>query len=129
MYLVQRFNRPQEAKEFLAQAEKMQLSELALSHLALLRGIIAFRENDFSAMDKDVREALADFEKHPPAKRFIYEASILNCKGYLAVSCAALGRKKEARKYFTQVKKYLDVTDRKDVIKGYEDWIGRTVRS
>ena len=127
MYLVGRFNRPQEARQFLALAEKMQLTELAISHLAVLRGGIAFREKDFSAMDKYVREALADFEKRPPAKRYIYEAVILNCKGYLAVSSAALGRKKEARKYFAQTEKYLELIDRKDLIVEYQDWIGRSL--
>jgi tetratricopeptide (TPR) repeat protein len=125
MYLVGRFNQPQEARQFLAQAEKMQLTELAISHLALLRGVIAFREKDFSAMDQYVREALADFEKRPPAKRYIYDAVILNCKGYLAVSSAALGQKKEARKYFAQAEKYLELIDRKDLINEYQDWIGR----
>jgi tetratricopeptide (TPR) repeat protein len=125
MYLVSRFNRPQEARQLLAQAEKMQFPENAIPHLALLRGAIAYREKNFSEMDKYVREALADFEKHPRAKRYLYEGSILNCKGYLAVSSAALGRKSEARKYFAQVEKYPGWVDRKDLISEYEDWIGR----
>ncbi|HTR40222.1 MAG TPA: hypothetical protein VMH87_01225 [Pseudomonadales bacterium] len=125
MFLVGRFNRPQEAAELLAQAEKMQLSETAKSHLTLLRGVIAYRKKDFEAMDQYVREALADFENRPRAKLYIYEGSILNCKGYLAVSNAALGRKSEARKYFAQVEKYLELHDRKDLIGEYQEWINR----
>lgn len=126
MYLVNRFNRSQEARQLLAQAEKMQLSETAISHLPIVRGVIAFREKDFSTMDKNMREALADYEKRPPKKRYIYEGSILICKSYLAVSSAALGRKSEARKYFAQTKKYLELNNLKDVIREYEDWIGRS---
>lgn len=125
MYLVKRFNRPHEARELLAQAEKMQLSESAISHLTVVRGIIAFREKDFSATDKHMREALAVFEKRPPNKRYIYERSILNCKSYLAVSSAALGRKSEARKYFAQTKQYLEVIKQKDIIREYQDWMSR----
>lgn len=125
MYLVARFNRPQEARQLLLQAEKMQLPENAIPHLALLRGAIAYREKNFSEMDRYVREALADFEKHPRAKLYLYEGSILNCKGYLAVSSAALGRKSKARKYFAQVEKYLELKDRKDLVGEYKDWIGR----
>lgn len=125
MYLVARFNRPQEARQLLLQAEKMQLPENAIPHLALLRGAITYRERNFSEMDRCVREALANFEKHPRAKLYLYEGSILNCKGYLAVSSAALGRKSEARKYFAQVEKYLELKDRKDLIGEYKDWIGR----
>ncbi|HEV2329739.1 MAG TPA: hypothetical protein VGY56_13235 [Verrucomicrobiae bacterium] len=125
MYLVKRFNRPQEARQLLDQAEKMQLSESAISHLPLVRGIIAFREKDFSAMDKHMREALANFEKRPRNKRYLYEASILNCKSYLAVSSAALGRKSEARKYFAQTEKYLQLDKQKDIIQEYENWISR----
>ena len=73
MYLVSRFNLPQEAGQLLSQAEKMQLPENAIAHLALLRGVIAWRQKDYSAMDRYLHEALADFEKHPRAKRYLYE--------------------------------------------------------
>lgn len=99
----------------------MQLSELARTYLFFLRGLIAFRDKDFSAMDKCIGEALADFENRPRAKLYIYEGSILHCKGYLAVSSAALGRKNDARKYFVQAKKYLELNDLRDVIREYED--------
>jgi tetratricopeptide (TPR) repeat protein len=127
MCLVWRFNRPQEARQLLSQAEKMQFPENAIPHLALLRGAIAYREKNFSEMDRYVREALADFEKHPRAKRYLYERSILNCKSYLAVSSAALGRKSEARKYFAQTEKYIDLKDQTDLISEYKDWINRSL--
>jgi tetratricopeptide (TPR) repeat protein len=125
MYLVNRFNCPQEARQLLAQAETMQLPENAIPHLALLRGVIAYREKNFSEMDKYVLEALADFEKHPRAKLYLYEGSILNCKGYLAVSSAALGRKSEARKYFARTEKYLELKNQNDLISECKDWINR----
>lgn len=120
MYLVQRFNRPQEARELLAQAEKMQLSELARVYVGYLRGVIAFRERDYPTMDKCLQETLASFEKRATAKFYIYEGSILTCQGYLAVSSAALGRTSEARKYFAQSVKYLKLRDFNDVVAEYE---------
>ena len=125
MSLVSRFNQPQEARQLLAQAEKMELTKNAISYLPLLRGAIAYREKNYSAMDKFVSEALADFENHPRSKRYLYEAIVLNCKSYLAISSAALGRKSEARKYFAQVEKYLELLDRKDLISEYKEWINR----
>lgn len=125
MFLVRRFNRPQEAAELVSQAEMMQLSENAKSYLPLVRGAIAYRKKDYSAMDKYASEALADFGKHPRSKLYLYEAIILDCKGHLAVSSAALGRKSEARKYFAQVEKYLELLDRKDLISEYREWINR----
>jgi tetratricopeptide (TPR) repeat protein len=125
MCLVSRFNQPQEARQLLAQAEKMELAKNAISYLPLLRGAIAFREKNYSAMDKYVSEALADFENHPRGKRYLYEAIVLNCKSYLAISSAALGRKSEARKYFAQVEKYLELLDRPELISEYKEWINR----
>jgi len=118
-YLVQQFNCPVEARQLLAQAEASQLSELARGHLPLLRGAIAFREQDFVAVDRHMREALAGFEKHPPSQFYIYEPHMLICKGYLAVSSAALGKKNEARSYFDQSGKYLSVVCLDDLLKQY----------
>lgn len=106
-FLVERFNRPDEAKQLLAQAEGLQLSELARNFLPKVRGLIAYREKDFAAMDRHFREALANNQKQPPNKYYIFEPAILSCKGYLAVSCAALGKKDEARAYFAEGGKYL----------------------
>jgi len=106
-FLVERFNRPDEAKQLLAQAEGLQLSELARSFLPKLRGVIAYREKDYAAMDRHMREALAGYEKQPANKYYIFEPSILGCKGYLAVSSAALGKKDAARAYFAEAGEYL----------------------
>jgi len=106
-FLVERFNRPDEAKQFLAQTEGLQLSELARTFLPKVRGLIAWREKDFAAMDKHLREALAGYEKQPPNKYYIFEPTILGCKGYLAVSSAALGKKDEARAYYDVAGEYL----------------------
>ena len=119
VYLVQRFNRPDEAKQLLAQAEAAQLSEQARGWLPYLRGAIAFRKNDFAAVDRNIREALAGFEKHPAKQYYIYEPIILICKGYLAVSSAVLGRKDEARTYFAQSEKYLSAICLDDLLAKY----------
>ena len=125
MYLVQRYNCPDEAKKLLAQAEACQLSELALVHVPYLRGAIAFRERDYAAMDQNMREALAGFEKRAAVRFYIFEASLLTCKGYLAVSGAALGRKDEARRYFAQAKDYLALIGLDDLVAQYETILGR----
>lgn len=124
MFLVQRFNRVEEAKKLLAEAEAMQLSETARIHVPQLRGAIAFREKDFAAVDKNMREALAAFVDRPGKKLYIYEASILLSKGYLAVSSAALGRKDEARQFFAESGKYLKTIDLMDLVREYEVIMG-----
>src|SRR5438105_12157841 len=50
--LVQRFNRPVEARELLAKAESSQLPSLAKGHLSALHGVIAFREGNFAEATK-----------------------------------------------------------------------------
>ena len=118
-YLVRRFNRPDEARRLLAQAETLQLSELARVHLHSLRGAIAFREKDFKAMDKHMHEALAGLERHAVPRPHIFEAPIRTVKGYLAVSSAALGNKSAARSYFAQAEKLLAVTGMDDLLAEY----------
>lgn len=122
MFLVERFNRPDEAKKLLAQAEKAQLSELARIYVLKLRGAIAFREGDHQAVDKNMREALAEFEKRAAikSKAYLYEGSILSCKGYLAMSSAALGNADEARRLFAKAGEYLKVTEFSDLVRAYE---------
>lgn len=120
VYLVQRFNCPDEARQLLAAAEASQLPELARCYLPYLRGSIALRENDFAAVDLNLREALARFEKHAANKFYIFEPSLLICKGYLAISCAALGKKDEARKYFAESGKYLSTICLDGMVKQYE---------
>jgi glutathione S-transferase len=120
VYLVQRFNCPDEARQLLATAESSQLPELARCYLPYLRGAIALRENDFAAVDTNLREALARFEKHAANKFYIFEPSLLICKGYLAISCAALGKKDEARKHFAESGKYLSTICLDGLVKQYD---------
>jgi len=123
VYLVQRFNEPEEARKLLAMAEELQLTELARCYVPYLRGAIALRENDFAAVEKNLREALAGFEKHAANKMYIFEPSLLICKGYLAVSCAALGKKDEAQRYYAEAGKYLSVICLDDLVKLYEGFM------
>lgn len=125
MFLVQRFNCPQEARLLLAQAETAQLSELERIYVPYLRGVIAYREKDFAAMDKNIREAFAAFEKKASTQFYIFEASLLTCKGYLAVSSAALGRKAEARRYYEQSKQYITLIEFNDLVAEYQTFAGR----
>lgn len=123
-YLVRRFNRPAEARQLLARAEAMQLTELARVHLDMLRGTIAFRERDFAAMDKYMRVTLASLEKHAVPRPYVFEGSILTIKGYLAVSSAALGDKAAARSCFAQAEKLLAITGLDDLLSEYRVLMG-----
>lgn len=122
--LAERLNRPNEAKALLAQAENLQLSEREREYVPFLRGMIAYRERDFVAMDKNIREFFSRFEKKPSSKAHIYEASLLKCKGYLAVSSAAMGRKDEARKYYEQSKQYVALLGLNDLTADYQAFMG-----
>jgi len=124
-FLVERFNRPAEARQLLALAETAQLAELARNYLPNLRGKIAYREGNFADMERHMREALAGYEKQPQRNFYMFEPVILTCKGYLAVACAALGKKDEAKKYFAEAGEYLSVTCLDEVVAHYHALMGQ----
>ncbi|MGD0814890.1 MAG: hypothetical protein ABSA83_14895 [Verrucomicrobiota bacterium] len=125
IYLVRRFNRPEEARPLLAQAETAQLSELARLHLHVVRGMIAFREKDYKAMDKEMLEALAGFQKRALPRPYIFEGSIRTTQGCLAISNAALGNKAAAVRYFAQSEQYLATIGLDDLLTQYRDLIAK----
>lgn len=106
-YLVQRFNRPAEARKFLEIAEASALPDLAANHVLALRGLIAYREGNFAAANQSMSEALTGFEQRSQGRRYIFEPSILLAQGCLAAINAALGNKEAARAYFAKSEKYL----------------------
>ena len=123
--LVQRFDRPAEAREMLAQAEQCQLSEQALLHLPALRGKIAYREKDYAAADRFFRESVAGYENRPRRKHYLYEGGILTAKSYLAVCNAAMGKKDVAQKYFSEAGPYLKATGADQLLSQYEMLMGK----
>ncbi len=123
-YLVERFSCPEEARLLLALAEKSQLSDQARLFLPKLRSLIAYREKDFATMERQSREALSGFEKQPPKIQYAFEPGILICKGYLAVSCAAQGKKDEARRYFAESGDYLAAICLDEFISRYHALMG-----
>jgi len=124
IFLVERFHNVEEAKHLLAQAEAAQLSELARNYLPNLRGKIAYREKDYAAAESHMRETLAGYEKQPANKYYIFEPAVLICKGYLAVSCAAQGKKDEARKFFSASGEYLSVVCLDELVTQYHAFMG-----
>ena len=124
IFLVERLHQAEEAKQLLAQAEAAQLSELARNYLPNLRGKIAWREKDYAGAERNLREALAGYEKHPPNKYYIFEPAILICKGYLAASCAAQGKKEEARNFFAAAGEYLSVVCLDELVTQYHAFMG-----
>jgi tetratricopeptide (TPR) repeat protein len=124
-FLVERYNRPAEAREFLAQAEKCQLSELAIQFLPGVRGKIAYREKDYATADKLLRQGLAGYENQPRKKAYIFEGSILTAKAYLAVCNAALGNKEAARKFFRDAEPFMKAVEMDELLAHYESVMGK----
>src|SRR5450756_424344 len=124
IFLVERLHRADEAKQLLAQAEAVQLSELARNYLPNLRGKIAYREKDYATAERHMRETLTGYQKQPPQKYYIFEPAILICKGYLAASCAAQGKKDEARNFFAESGKYLSIICLDELVTQYHASMG-----
>ena len=118
-YLVQRFNRPAEARQLLAMAEATALPELASAAVPALRSMVAFREGQFAAANQAMSEALGILEKQPKNKYYIFEPSILLAQAYLAVINAALANKDAARAYFAKAEKYLEVIRMDELLSEY----------
>jgi hypothetical protein len=123
-YLVQRFNRPAEARELLAVAESTPLPDLAANHLSALRGGICVREGDFAAAKTHFEKALAGLEKQPKARYFAFEPSILLAHGYLALVNAALGEKPAAQAHFAKSEQYLATIRMDELIESYHCQMG-----
>ena len=127
-YLVQRFNRPAEARAMLAIAESVPLTDSARFHVHSLRGLIAVREGDFVTAKEQMSAALDGFEKQPRARYFAYEPSILLAHGYLALIHAALGNRDAAQEHFSKSEKYLTTIRLNEVIDEYHSRIAAPVR-
>jgi tetratricopeptide (TPR) repeat protein len=106
-YLVQRYNRPTEARKMLEIAESGPLTESSKDHVSVLKGLIALREGDFLSAKEHMTRALSGLESHPKAKYFVYEPSILLAHGYLALINAALGDNGAAQKHFIKSEMFL----------------------
>ena len=124
-YLVNRFNQPVEARKYLALAEGAQLTELARGYLPTVRGSIAYRENDFVALEKHMREAIAGMLKKPKNLYYTIEPIILQSQGYLAVSLAAQGKYAEAKPLFEAAAAYLKVVRMDHLVAHYDALVAK----
>jgi tetratricopeptide (TPR) repeat protein len=118
--LVQRFNRPAEARALLAQAEASELPQLVRGHLPAVQAVISYREGNFAEANRLALAGLQSFESDAKRRRFVFEPSILLSNGYLGVINAALGNKTAARNYFSKAEKYLATIRMDELISEYK---------
>jgi hypothetical protein len=118
--LVQRFNRPAEARKLLAIAESCPVTDMAKDHLVALRGLIALREGNFGEAHQHFSTALDGFEKRGQTRFYIFEPSILLAHGYLALVNAALGNRDAAQFHFQKSHQYLAVIRMDELIADYQ---------
>ena len=103
--LVRGLNRPTEAREALARAEALEITGLAKPYLFFLRGIILWREGKHSESEKQLEQALVDFE--PMKHHDLVEGLVLFTKSYLCVVYGELGNLSRARAVFGEVESFL----------------------
>ena len=112
--LVRGLNHSSEAREAVARAETMELSELGRPYLLFLRGLICWRERKY-------REAKLLFEQAIPALQAfahapLTEGLVLLTRSYLCAAQGALGEIVEARKQFRQVEMFLEAGREKELL-------------
>jgi hypothetical protein len=122
--LVDHFDLVDEAKALLAMLEPKTLSDHGPTFLSNLRGMIAYRQNDFRSANQHLREALAGVEKKAKVRPHAFESSLLVLNGRLAVVNAALGNRAEAEKFFKISHDFLVATKRQDLIDAYHRFSG-----
>lgn len=127
IYLVDPMRIPEEANAWLKKIETKTLPVITQSSIPLLRGLIAWRQNDFQSANAYFSEALRGKEKNAGNNRyFVFEAAILLLKARLAIVNAAMGNKQVAQRYFEECASYLSTTKRNDLIAEYEKYAGRS---
>src|SRR5206468_2564867 len=84
-YLVDPMTMTEEAKSWLKKIETKTIPAIGESYIPLLKGLIAWRENDFQTANSHFSEALKIKEKNAKNRYFAFEASILSLKGRLAI--------------------------------------------
>ena len=99
-------NRPAEARQALAQAEKLEITGIGKNYLPFLRGIICWREGNLSEAKQQLELAITNFKNQQPQNELL-EGLILLAKSHLCAVNGALGNTREAQALFRQVEKYL----------------------
>lgn len=102
---VRGLNQPAEARAALAEAEKREITGLGKAYLPFLRGIICWREKNFTEARSQLEQALAAFE--PYLHSDLAEGLVLLSKSYLCAAQRGLGNSAEADKLLPQVEKFL----------------------
>jgi tetratricopeptide (TPR) repeat protein len=112
---VRRLNRPAEAREALARAEKLEITGLGKTYLLFLRGIILWREHRLKEAREQLEQALDGFQ--PMAHHDLVEGLVLFTKSYLCAVHGELGDLPAARKLFNEVEKFLTAHREEELLK------------
>ncbi|PYJ84800.1 MAG: hypothetical protein DME22_11390 [Verrucomicrobia bacterium] len=102
---VRGLNRPAEAREALARAEKLAITGLGKPYLFFLRGIILWRERKPTEARQQLDQALVGFQ--PMAHHDLVEGLVLFTKSYLCAVHGELGNSSDAKKLFVGVERFL----------------------
>jgi len=102
---VRGLNRPAEAREALARAEKLEITGLGKPYLFFLRGIILWRERKPTEARQQLDQALVGFQ--PMAHHDLVEGLVLFTKSYLCAVHGELGNSLDAKKLFAGVERFL----------------------
>ncbi len=112
---VRGLNRPAEAREALARAEKLAITGLGKPYLFFLRGIILWRERKPTEARQQLDQALVGFQSM--ARHDLVEGLVLFTKSYLCAVHGELGDLPAARKLFNEVKKFLTAHREEELLK------------
>ena len=106
------------AKEALARAEALDLTDMMEPFLIRNRGLLAMREGRFDEAEKLLEEAFGVWRKS--TKQHFQYSNLMITKGYLCQVRARLGKMKQAREDFAEAKKWLKISRMKILLNGCE---------
>jgi tetratricopeptide (TPR) repeat protein len=103
--LVRGLNRPAEAREALARAEALEITQLGVPYVSFLKGLICWREGKFGEATTHLESSLPGFQQyiHSP----LVEGLILLVKAHLCAVHRALGETEKAQRYFKETEVFL----------------------
>jgi tetratricopeptide (TPR) repeat protein len=120
---VRGLNRPAEAREFLAKAEKLEITGVGKAYLPFVRGIICWRERRMEEAKGLFEKAIKGFE--PWMHNALTEGLILLSQSYLCAVHGALGNVREAKALFGRTEKFLIAKREDEILKACREGLNR----
>jgi tetratricopeptide (TPR) repeat protein len=122
--LARSLNRPAEARQALARAEALEITGMGKNYLPFLRGIICWREGNFTEAKNQLELAVTSFKNQQPQNELL-EGVILLAKSHLCAVNGALGNTREAQALFREVEKYLVAHRENELLEACRRHLGR----